>query len=76
MANRDLQRLTTSVDYIGHGQSLCRSLPTRRHHITQKVRIDGQRTRYIGVHTALLNLKATHLKNNQVLGASCMVGIG
>ncbi len=50
MAGKDLQRLATSVDDIDHGQSLRRSLPTRRNHITQKVRIDGQRTLYLSVH--------------------------
>lgn len=50
MSEKDLQRLTNSVDYIGHDQSLRRSPPTRRHHITQKVRIAGQRTLYLSVH--------------------------
>jgi len=50
MVNRDLQRLTTSVDYIDHEQSLRRSLPAHRNHITQKVRIAGQRTLYLSVH--------------------------
>ncbi len=33
-----------------HGQSLRLALPNRRHHITQKVRIAGQRTLYLSVH--------------------------
>ncbi len=50
MAGKDLQQLATSVDYIDHDRSLRRALPARRHHITQKVRIAGQRTLYISVH--------------------------
>ncbi len=50
MTERDLQRLTSSVDYIDHGQSSRRLLPTRRNHITQKVKIAGQRTLYLSVH--------------------------
>jgi hypothetical protein len=50
MAERDLQRLTNSVDDIGHGESPRRALPTRRNHITQKVRIADRRTFYITVH--------------------------
>ena len=50
MSERDLQRLTNSVDDIGHGQSPRRLLPPRRHHITQKVKIAGQRTLFISVH--------------------------
>ena len=50
MSEKALQRLTSSVDYIGHDQSLRRPLPPRRDHVTQKVRIAGQRTLYISVH--------------------------
>ena len=50
MAEKDLQRLTNSVDYIGHDQSLRRSLPPRRNHITQKVKVAGQRTLCLSVH--------------------------
>jgi hypothetical protein len=50
MANKDFQRLTNSVVDIGYGQSLRRFLPARRNHITQKVKIAGQRTLYIAVH--------------------------
>ena len=50
MSNKDLQRVTESVSYkIGQATSR-RSLPTRRNHITQKVRIAGQRTLYLSVH--------------------------
>ena len=40
----------TAIGTDGHAQSLRRSLPARRHHLTQKVRIAGQRTLYISVH--------------------------
>jgi len=50
MAGKDLQRLATSVDYIDHGQNPRRSLPARRHHISQKVKVAGQRTLYLSVH--------------------------
>jgi hypothetical protein len=50
MSEKALQRLTTSVDDIVHGPSPRRALPARRHHITQKVRIAGQRTLYLSVH--------------------------
>jgi hypothetical protein len=49
MSNKDLQRVTECVSDIGQAPSR-RSLPARRHHVTQKVRIAGQRTLYIGVH--------------------------
>ena len=50
MAVKDLQQLTPHVDYIDHGPRPRRSLPARRNHITQKVRIAGQRTLYLSVH--------------------------
>ena len=50
MSNRDLQRLTNSVDNIVHGPSQRRVLRTRRNHITQKVLIAGQRTLCLNVH--------------------------
>ena len=40
----------TVVGTAGHGQSLRRSLPARRIHIAQKVKIAGQRTLYLSVH--------------------------
>lgn len=49
MSDEDLQRVTASVSYIGQPSSR-RSLPSRRNHITQKVRIADQRTLYISVH--------------------------
>ena len=50
MSERDLQRVTNSVDDISHGQSPRRLLPPRHHHITQKFKIAGQRTLFISVH--------------------------
>jgi ribonucleoside-diphosphate reductase alpha chain len=49
MSDKDLQRVTKYVSDIGQADSR-RSLPPRRKHITQKVRIAGQRTLYIAVH--------------------------
>lgn len=49
MSDNNLQRVTTSVAYIGQA-SMRRTLPARRNHITQKFRIAGQRTFYISVH--------------------------
>ena len=49
MSNKDLQRVTESVSYIGQAISR-RSLPARRHHVTLKVRVAGQRTLYLSVH--------------------------
>ena len=49
MSDKDLQRVTECVSDIGQATSR-RSLPARRHHITQKVRIAGQRSLYISVH--------------------------
>jgi hypothetical protein len=49
MADKDLQRVTECVSDIGQAASR-RSLPARRSHITQKVKIAGQRTLYISVH--------------------------
>ena len=40
----------TVVGTDPRGQSLRRSLPARRNHITQKVKIAGQRTLYLSVH--------------------------
>ena len=50
MSERDLQRLTNSVDDIDHGPIPRRALPSRRNHITQKIKVAGQRTLYISVH--------------------------
>ncbi len=49
MSEKDLQRVTECVSDIGHAVSR-RSLPARRNHITQKIKIAGQRTLYITVH--------------------------
>ena len=49
MSDKDLQQLTECVSDIGQAPSR-RSLPPRRNHITQKVRIAEQRTLYISVH--------------------------
>jgi len=49
MSDKDLQRVTECVSDIGQAVSR-RSLPACRPHITQKVRIAGQRTLYISVH--------------------------
>jgi ribonucleoside-diphosphate reductase alpha chain len=49
MSDKDLQRVTECVSDIGQA-SARRSLPARRNHITQKVRIAGQRTLYLSVH--------------------------
>ncbi len=49
MSDKHLQRVTEAVDYIGHAPAR-RPLPARRAHVTQKVRIAGQRTLYISVH--------------------------
>ncbi|MEO5631790.1 MAG: hypothetical protein ABIQ24_03700 [Nitrospiraceae bacterium] len=49
MSDKYLQRVTESVSYIGQG-SARRSLPARRNHITQKVKVAGQRTLYLSVH--------------------------
>jgi hypothetical protein len=48
MSDKDLQGVTASVSDIGQASSR-RYLPSRRNHITQKVRIAG-RTLYISVH--------------------------
>jgi hypothetical protein len=50
MTDKHLQTLTASVSDIGQASVLRRSLPTRRHHITQKIKIAGQRALYISVH--------------------------
>ena len=51
MNERDLQRLTTTVDYIGHGAAPRRVvLPARRNNITQKIKIAGHRALYLSVH--------------------------
>ena len=49
MSDKDLQQVTESVSDIGQA-SVRRVLLARRHHITQKVDIAGQRTRYISVY--------------------------
>lgn len=48
MSNKDLQRLTDCVSYIGQRSRRCS--PPCRNHFTQKVRIANQRTLYISVH--------------------------
>ena len=50
MSDMDLQRVTECVSDIGHATSLRRLLPARRHHVTQKFKIAGQRTLYVSVH--------------------------
>ena len=50
MSNKDLQRVTESLSYIGHASEPRRSLSIRRNHITQKVRISVQRTLSLTVH--------------------------
>ena len=50
MSNKDLQRVTESVSYIEQASMPRRSVPPRRNHITQKVRIAGERTLYVAVH--------------------------
>ena len=50
MSEKDLQRLTNSVDYVDYRPILRRTHPARRNHITQKVKITDQRTLYISVH--------------------------
>jgi hypothetical protein len=49
MSDKDLQRVTVCVSDIGQPASR-RSFPSRRDHITQKVRIADQRIFYISVH--------------------------
>jgi hypothetical protein len=49
MSNKHLQQVTKCVSYIGQG-SAHRLLPTRRNHITQKIKITRQRTLYLSVH--------------------------
>ena len=49
MSDKDLQRVTECVSDIGQAVSR-RALPSRRNHITQKVKVAGQRTLYISVH--------------------------
>jgi hypothetical protein len=49
MSDKDLQRVTESVSYIGQAVSR-RSLPARRNYITQKVKVAGQRTLYLSIH--------------------------
>ena len=49
MSDKNLQRVTECVSDIGQAPSR-RLLPARRHHVTQKVKIAGQRTLYLSVH--------------------------
>ena len=51
MSNKDLQRVTECVSYIGQDVSR-QLLPARRHNVTQKIKIAGQRTLYLSVHEA------------------------
>ena len=50
MSNEDLQGITECVSDIGHALSSRRPVASRRHHITQKVKVAGKRTLYISVH--------------------------
>jgi hypothetical protein len=49
MSDKDLQRVTDCASDIGQAPSR-RCLPSRRNHITQKIRIADQRTLYVSVH--------------------------
>src|SRR5262249_42043866 len=49
MSDKDLQRVTKCVSYIGQEHSR-RLLPTRRNHCTQKVKAGEQPTLYLSVH--------------------------
>jgi len=49
MSDKDLQRLTECVSYIGQTVSRCLR-PTRRHHVTQKVQIARQHTLHLSIH--------------------------
>ena len=49
MSSKDLQRVTECVSDIGQTPSR-RSPPIRHHHVTQKIRVAGQRTLYLSVH--------------------------
>ena len=49
MSDKDLQRDTECVSDIGQA-SARPPLPAHRHHITQKVKIAGQRTLYLSMH--------------------------
>jgi ribonucleoside-diphosphate reductase alpha chain len=49
MSDKELQRVTECVSDIGQVVSR-RALPARRNHVTQKVKIAGQRTLYLSVH--------------------------
>ncbi len=50
MSNKDLQRVTESLSYIGQALARCHPLPARSDHITQKIKIAGQPTPYLSVH--------------------------
>jgi len=50
MSDKELQRVTKCMSDIGQPANDRRALPARRHHITQKVKIAGQRTLYLSVH--------------------------
>lgn len=50
MSDKDLQGVTECVSDIGQPALRRRALPARRQHITQKVKIAGQRTLYVSVH--------------------------
>ena len=50
MSSKDLQRVTECVSDIGQASLCRRPLPAWRNHITQKIKIAGQRTIYISVH--------------------------
>ena len=49
MSDKDLQRVTESVSYIGQ-TSARRTLPSRRRHITHKVRIAVERALSLSMH--------------------------
>lgn len=49
MSDKHLQPLTERLSYIGQ-QATRRALPSRRRHVTQKVRIAAEQTLYISVY--------------------------
>ena len=50
MSDKDLQRVTECVSYIGQGSARRRPPPVRRHYSTQKIKIVGQRILSLSVH--------------------------
>ena len=50
MSDKSSQRLTECMSDIGQPSSQRRALPPRHHHLTQKVKIAGQRILYFSIH--------------------------